>query len=945
MHPRRITEALLLTVLAAGPVRAAEVPHLLADINNTTPRGQLSTAQAAGFVVAGDRLLFSTSSDPNDDEGVLWLTDGTASGTRVLSSSLCPNPCPAIAPLGTWHGLALLKGKTGLWRSDGTSAGTFPLSAPLGDTFDQPLEIVSSSSSNVFYFRSCQQPAGCLLWRSDGTRAGTFPLTGPDGGPSATDPHALAFWGGKLYFLAGTIECGLWSTDGTIKGTSQLLSVAELDEFSGTIVPTPSRLFFTAGDTSEDLWVTDGTPEGSRLIADFPPVPCTPGSGGCNEGDVSATLFALGDAVFFFAYRPDFGAEIWRSDGTPAGTGPRVEMPAAVYIAGQQHVGSHWLLSVGSRSSLDLTLWTASDDFSHAEPLSGCDGGACPSLVQLFASTGDGLLLFAGTDATHGTELWITDGTGGGTHRLSDACPGACSAFEGSNVDTVVLGSVSGLTYFRALPSAAASPYLDDDELWVTDGTPGGTHRVVAGHVSALGVLGGLACFGFAGEGGTDSELWATDGTAAGTRRLTTLQRKAPGSDPLLLKHGGGALLLAWNGSSEGVWRSDGTPEGTYPVPGAELGATRELASSMATQVGPLQFFGVYSSTGPNSSDAELWRTDGTGPGTRGVASFASDAFLDFLAPWSGKLLFLVETQADCTFWSSDGTSEGTHKILPAVPGRRCPTAVAALDRSRFIFVARVEGPGGAVPQIFLSDGTPAGTRQISALRGSREALDPDSPIVIGGIAFLRLPGLNYGDIEIWRTDGTPAGTFRTFKNLVEASELFGYRGFLYFTARTKTDDSRRLYRVAARGGGQPVALAQAAPAEAPQYFADLQFTPANGRLFFDGWDADAGFDLWVTDGTPAGTRRVRRPGSGSCSPDGLVAAGNRVFFSGDDGEHGRELWESDGTPGGTRMVSDLNPGGFSSNPTSLVVSGNYLFFSADDGTSGVEPWALALEP
>jgi ELWxxDGT repeat protein len=945
MRPR-LAKVLLSLALAAVPLRAAEVPQLLVDINTTTPRGQLSTAQAAGFVAAGDRLLFSTSSDPNDDKGILWLTDGTAAGTRVLSSSLCPNPCPAIIPLGTWHGLALLDVTTGLWRSDGTSAGTFPLTAPLEDTsVFAPREIVSPAASNVFYFRSCQQTVGCLLWRSDGTRAGTFPLPGPDGGPSAAYPRAFTFWGGKLYFLAGVVELGLWSTDGTIKGTSRLLSVAELDQSSGTIMPTPSRLFFTAGDTSEDLWVTDGTPKGTRLVADFPPVPCFPGSGGCNEGDVSASLFALGDAVFFFANRPDFGAEIWRSDGTPEGTGPRLEMPAAQSIVDKQRVGSHWLLSVGSPSP-DLILWTASDDFSHAEPLTGCDGGACPGMAQLFSRTGDGPLLFAGTDAAHGTELWITDGTGGGTHRLSDACPGACSAFGDSQAETAILGSVSGLTYFRALPGAATDPNVGEDELWVTDGTAGGTHRVVAGHVSDLGVLGGLVCFGFAGEGGTDSELWVTDGTAAGTRRLTTLQRKAPGSEPLILNHRGGALLLAWNGSSEGVWRSDGTPGGTYPVPGGEWDATRELANSMATQVGPLQFFRVNRFTDPNSADAELWRTDGTGPGTRGVASFSNQAFLDFLTPWGGKLLFLVETQAGCTFWSSDGTPESTRRILPAVPGRRCPTAVTALDGSRFLFVARVEGHGGPVPQIFLSDGTPAGTRQISALRGSRDPLEPDSPVVIGGIAFLRLPGPQYfGELEVWRSDGTPAGTFRIFKNLGEAGELFGYQGFLYFTASREPFGTRRLYRAAVQGGGSPVALAQAEPAEVPQDLTDLQFTPANRRLFFKGWDADAGFDLWVTDGTPEGTRRVRRPGSASCAPDGLVAAGNRVFFSGDDGEHGRELWESDGTPGGTRMVWDLNPGGFSSNPTNLVFDGNTVFFSADDGETGVEPWALRLEP
>ncbi|HSS52481.1 MAG TPA: hypothetical protein VLX28_26355, partial [Thermoanaerobaculia bacterium] len=464
MRPLPIAQSLLWTALAACPLGAVEVPHLLADIN-TTPSAQLPVSQAFGFIAVGGRLLFSTDGQDNgnDDEGILWQTDGTATGTRVLSSSLCPFPCRGISPLGTvLHGIALLKvslgsfstQKTQLWRSDGTATGTFPLTDLLDNegAFDlTPLQIISSSSGDVFYFNGCRESDGCLLWRSDGSRAGTFPL------PSTGDPRGFAFWAGRLYFLADVENgFGLWSTDGTVAGTAPLASVAELDEFSGTIVATPSHLFFTAGDGSEDLWVTDGTPDGARLLADLPPNPCFPGSGGCVQGDVFS-LFAFGDAVFFVAHRPGHGTEIWHSDGTVSGTGPGVELPAGLDVDDRQRLGSRWLLRVVPRgTSSGGALWTADDDFSHAEPLTGCDGGACPDAVQLFSLATGGSLLFAGSDAPHGTELWITDGTGGGTHRLSDACPGACSAFspDFSFLAGAVLGSAAELTYFRALPSA-----------------------------------------------------------------------------------------------------------------------------------------------------------------------------------------------------------------------------------------------------------------------------------------------------------------------------------------------------------------------------------------------------------------------------------------------------------------------------------------------------------
>ncbi|HEY4597709.1 MAG TPA: hypothetical protein VIJ02_15020, partial [Thermoanaerobaculia bacterium] len=67
------------------------------------------------------------------------------------------------------------------------------------------------------------------------------------------------------------------------------------------------------------------------------------------------------------------------------------------------------------------------------------------------------------------------------------------------------------------------------------------------------------------------------------------------------------------------------------------------------------------------------------------------------------------------------------------------------------------------------------------------------------------------------------------------------------------------------------------------------------------------------------------------------------------------ELWESDGTPEGTRRLTDIAPGGFASfrffegyeysSPPSFAVANGFLFFGADDGVTGIEPWVLPLAP
>ena len=64
-----------------------------------------------------------------------------------------------------------------------------------------------------------------------------------------------------------------------------------------------------------------------------------------------------------------------------------------------------------------------------------------------------------------------------------------------------------------------------------------------------------------------------------------------------------------------------------------------------------------------------------------------------------------------------------------------------------------------------------------------------------------------------------------------------------------------------------------------------------------------------------------------------VSACGNLAFFRADDGVNGVELWLSDGTEAGTVMVSDLCPG-CSSYPFSPVEYNGELLFAAGDGTT-----------
>jgi ELWxxDGT repeat protein len=100
------------------------------------------------------------------------------------------------------------------------------------------------------------------------------------------------------------------------------------------------------------------------------------------------------------------------------------------------------------------------------------------------------------------------------------------------------------------------------------------------------------------------------------------------------------------------------------------------------------------------------------------------------------------------------------------------------------------------------------------------------------------------------------------------------------------------------------------------------------------------GQELWISDGTTAGTVLDDIfPGATGSFPDDLASIGGKLYFQATDPTHGSELWTSNGTLAGTAMVADIWPGSNGSNPQPFARSNGTVFFSADDGTHGTELW------
>ncbi|PKP22799.1 MAG: hypothetical protein CVU05_02455 [Bacteroidetes bacterium HGW-Bacteroidetes-21] len=113
-------------------------------------------------------------------------------------------------------------------------------------------------------------------------------------------------------------------------------------------------------------------------------------------------------------------------------------------------------------------------------------------------------------------------------------------------------------------------------------------------------------------------------------------------------------------------------------------------------------------------------------------------------------------------------------------------------------------------------------------------------------------------------------------------------------------------------------------------------------RVIFLANDGTNGTELWTTNGTAGGTNMVKNIYTGALQNVEITCLFSnlfKVYFNADDGVNGREIWVTDGTSAGTNMIKDINPGSSSSTPSNFILYNNKLYFVADDGTSGTELW------
>jgi ELWxxDGT repeat protein len=369
--------------------------------------------------------------------------------------------------------------------------------------------------------------------------------------------------------------------------------------------------------------------------------------------------------------------------------------------------------------------------------------------------------------------------------------------------------------------------------------------------------------------------LWVTDGTAAGTSELL-VTGASYGENPSNLTVFGSEVLFTGNDDSDpfaaNLWVTDGTADGTSEIPvtgAASYGLSPEYFTVLGSEV-------LFDGTSANR-EQNLWVTDGTAAGTSEISVAGAFSFgllpqnpgsgaeggSSFAVLGSEALFSGHEASGGEDLWVTNGTADGTSEITF--------NDITPFDITVFGSEALFQAQGG----LWITDGTAAGTSEFGP------GYDASSIAVLGSEALFSAAltsGQYEGSFALFATNGTYAGT----------GEIFGIPS----------------------SGAAPLGLHP------------TNLTVFGSEVLFNGVDSSGYQDLWVTDGTTAGTSEISVAGASTTglNPTDFTVFGSEVLFNGFDSNNQDGLWVTNGTAAGTSEISVAGASPYGLDPQYITV-------------------------
>ncbi|HVA45380.1 MAG TPA: hypothetical protein VNH11_03245, partial [Pirellulales bacterium] len=544
---------------------------------------------------------------------------------------------------------------------------------------------------------------------------------------------------------------------------------------------------------------------------------------------------------------------------------------------------------------------------------------------------------FAARDQAHGTELFKTDGVT--TTLVKDIVPGAQSS------DPTNLTNVDGTLYFTVTsPSGAES-------LWSSDGTDADTRLVGslpgATYVSQLTAVDNKLFFvTYNNFGG--SELWVSDGTAP-----APLYAFNSGQTVSSLVSVNDELYFAFNqGGSSPVGKlgfSDGSAPHTTFVSGtsfSSIGQLETVTTTGASGSSQTLFFAADDAANGNS----LWRYDGASFAT--VVKAQPNTVIDLTAV-AGSLYFVSGASNDLFWLASPGISaqhvtanvyqvvnangtlfftETSSPELFAILQAGTPAASAPVDQKTFWTLFGLNpsdilnqemffpGPSGG---LYRADGSPADVAPLTTSDPTPKTVyqpySSGAAAVNGKLLFFATTNASLDGAQLWESDGTTTTQLPAINTGTEGSTPYfsepylfspstlpsavNVGGVIYFAANSGSSGAVGGYDLYVTNGTQagtsPVA-SSVIPSSLPAGLTQLMWNMNGHLVYVDNSKNDS-----LSTVNPEGTISPLLGGVGQVSA--VTQVGATWYFIATPSGGQPKLYATDGTPTGTKLVSGTN--------------------------------------
>ena len=474
--------------------------------------------------------------------------------------------------------------------------------------------------------------------------------------------------------------------------------------------------------------------------------------------------------------------------------------------------------------------------------------------------------------------------------------------------------------------------FINGRELWKTNGTASGTQKVFtsAGEIGEMLVHNSKLFF----TDKANNRLLSTDGTTFDEVR--NFGQVNPGNPygPTSLTASGDDLYFLANSTANNQWS-------LYKL--EKFQSTPEII--FTTNINPDEpSFGlvldynyeVYFSKKDDTFGVELFKTEGVAGQAYLIKDLSESGSSNPSHPVVSnyEIFFTInpENEAPCLM-KTDGTTSGTVMLKSLLPGSGMLEEGIFPFGSNLYFAGEISDYGN---ELWICDGSPEGTTQLVDINSLKTDLDKLNFQQIGSRVMFNADNGADGN-ELWISDGTESGTFM-LKNLSSSDAFNHYYPFYtqkvndkhYFMA-FNGDYNRKLW--VTEGSEQSTKLVLPAGGNNDD-FGSYGIMAGLDKLYM------LGDDLWISDGTEAGTKKAWSISvSGNSNPINPTEIDGKLLVMANDGVHGRELWSTDGTEEGTFMVKDICPGspsGYNPSYQRSKNTKNKTYFTANDGSLGL---------